>query len=169
MSKQIDSNRSNKTGLSLAYGKFLVAMALGLALLAGAVLISQGQATAAEIVVYKSPTCGCCSKWVSHLRENGFSVVTHDRQDMSTVKRELGVPGRMQSCHTAKVGGYVIEGHVPADDISRLLQEKPAVDGLAVPGMPMGSPGMEGPRQDPYNVQAFQKSGDAEVYSRYNP
>lgn len=119
------------------------------------------------ITVYKSPTCGCCSKWVRHLEENGFMVEAIDREDMNTIKTTTKIPRRLASCHTATVGDYVIEGHVPAADIKRLLQERPAVRGLAVPGMPMGSPGMEGPRQDKYDVLTFTQSGDTAVFSQY--
>ena len=123
-------------------------------LLAAATEASEA-AHGAEITVYKSPTCGCCTKWVDHLRASGFNVTAHDTADMASVKAKLGVPDGMASCHTAVVSGYVIEGHVPAADIQRLLEEKPKVAGLAVPGMPMGSPGMEGSRTDKYEVLTF--------------
>ena len=99
--------------------------------------------SAGEITVYKSPTCGCCNKWVSHLRDAGFKVNTINSDDLESIKLSAGVQPFLQSCHTALVDGYVVEGHVPASDIKRLLQERPAVTGLAVPGMPAGSPGME--------------------------
>jgi hypothetical protein len=121
-----------------------------------------------EITVYKSPTCGCCSKWVDHLRDNGFEVKTVDLSDMRRIKSMSGVKPEHASCHTAKVDGYVIEGHVPASDIKRLLKERPAVTGLSAPGMPMGSPGMEGPRSDPYEVITFDKQGRTSVFSRHN-
>lgn len=120
-----------------------------------------------SITVYKSPACGCCSKWVSHLQDNGFEVEAVNRKDMNSVKSEAGIPSQLASCHTAIIGGYVIEGHVPADDIKRLLTERPDVAGLTVPGMPMGSPGMEGPRQDKYDMLTFTTSGDTTVFSRY--
>lgn len=120
-----------------------------------------------SITVYKSPTCGCCSKWVSHLEANGFKVKAIDQNDMTSVKSEAGVPLQMGSCHTAFIDGYVIEGHVPATDIKRLLEEQPAVTGLTVPGMPMGSPGMEGPRQDRYDVLTFTKTGETTVFSHH--
>lgn len=125
------------------------------------------KAEAAEIVVYKSPTCGCCRAWVDHLRDEGFNVTTHDRKDMKTIKAENGITRKLGSCHTALVEGYVVEGHVPANDIKRLLDEKPAVAGLAVPGMPMGSPGMEGAYEDPYDVLTFDKNGRTKVFSSY--
>ncbi|HYQ72976.1 MAG TPA: DUF411 domain-containing protein [Gammaproteobacteria bacterium] len=120
-----------------------------------------------SITVYKSPTCGCCTKWVRHLQDNGFEVEAINRSDMSVVKSEAGVPRQLASCHTAVIGGYVIEGHVPAPDIKRLLEERPDVAGLTVPGMPMGSPGMEGHRQDKYEVLTFTRSGDTTTFSRY--
>lgn len=135
------------------------------ALVIGALLFNQESVEASDVVVYKSPSCGCCSKWVDHMRENGFSVEVHNHRDMNPIKAELGVPRHLQSCHTAKVGGYVVEGHVPANEIVRMLRQKPAVYGLAVPGMPMGSPGMEGPRNDPYDVLTFQKNGKTGVYA----
>lgn len=119
------------------------------------------------ITVYKSPTCGCCSKWVRHLQDNGFDVNAINRNDMNIVKSEAGIPRQLASCHTAIVDGYTIEGHVPAADIKRLLKEQPAVAGLTVPGMPMGSPGMEGARQDAYNVLTFTKEGDSTIFSSY--
>lgn len=124
-------------------------------------------AEATEITVYKSPSCGCCGKWVDHLEDSGFVVTVKNRKDMSSVKREFAVQHRHQSCHTAMVDGYVIEGHVPAVDIKSLLQDKPAIQGLAVPGMPMGSPGMEGSRKDRYAVLAVDKQGRDTVFSRY--
>lgn len=119
-----------------------------------------------EVTVYKSPTCGCCSKWVDHLTASGFKVTAHDTSDMTAVRRKLGVPDAMTSCHTAVVNGYLIEGHVPAADIQRLLRDKPKVAGLAVPGMVTGSPGMEGNRSDPYNVIAFGE-GKTSVFARH--
>ena len=107
------------------------------------------------IEVYKSPTCGCCGKWNDHMRTAGFTVNSTDLPDVATVKDKHGVPPALRSCHTAIVGGYVIEGHVPADVIKKLLRDRPAVVGIAVPGMPKGSPGMEGSRVDSYNVRSF--------------
>lgn len=161
MSKQKQRNsRSGKSTLWVWLG------ALGVAAIAGLLFFQTQKPAAAEIVVYKSPTCGCCSKWVTHLEQSGFTVAAHNRSDMPQIKRTYGVPQQAQSCHTAKVGGYVIEGHVPADVIARLLREKPDIKGLAVPGMPMGSPGMEGPRKDPYDVVALGRDGSMTVYER---
>jgi len=122
----------------------------------------------AEVQVYKSPTCGCCEKWVDHLRAEGFVVETHDVPDVSPIKQENGISAELSSCHTAFVGGYVVEGHVPASDIRRLLAEKPAITGLSVPGMPVGTPGMEGPDAKPYEVMSFGAQG-VRVFSKHKP
>ena len=118
--------------------------------------------------VFKTSTCGCCSKWVDHMKANGFDVKVQDVDDISAVKAKLGVSPEISSCHTAQVGGYVIEGHVPAASVQRLLKEKPKVAGLAVPGMPAGSPGMEipGGHQEPFAILTFDKSGKTSVYER---
>lgn len=122
------------------------------------------------ITVHKTPWCGCCNDWVEHLRADGFSVTVHEHEDLSPIRSRLDVPLALGSCHTAEVDGYAIEGHVPAADIRRLLAERPeSVRGLAVPGMPVGSPGMEmGDRKDPYDVVAFGDRGH-EVFTRYRP
>ena len=121
-----------------------------------------------EITVYKSPTCGCCSKWITHLEDNGFKVFARDVANVDPVKVENGLPYGLGSCHTGLVNGYVIEGHVPASDIHRLLEEKPAIKGLAVPGMPIGSPGMEqGDKKDAYDVVAFDEEGNLFQFSHH--
>jgi hypothetical protein len=125
---------------------------------------AQPAASALVAVVYKTPTCGCCAKWVDHLRAGGFQVEVHDVEQVEPIKRQWGVPGNLGSCHTAKIGGYAFEGHVPVDVIQRVLREKPQIVGVAVPGMPMGSPGMEGPYKDRYDVVAFDASGNQRVY-----
>ena len=119
------------------------------------------------IIVYKSPTCGCCQNWVDTLRAHAFRVTAIDTSDVAAVKKKVGVTDMLGSCHTAIVEGYVIEGHVPPADIRRLLRERPAVVGLAVPGMPRGSPGMEGPERDPYHVLSFDRTGATRVYSSH--
>jgi len=124
-------------------------------------------ASATEVKVYKSPWCGCCTAWSEHMRENGFTVTEVKREDMDSIKRELGVPERLESCHTAMIDGYIVEGHVPADDVKRLLAEKPKAKGLSAPGMPMGSPGMEqGGQKDRYNVVIFGDDG-MKVFARH--
>jgi hypothetical protein len=128
------------------------------------------QADGQAITVHKTPWCGCCDDWVDHLRDEGFAVTVHEHEDLSPVRGRLGVPLSLGSCHTAEVAGYAVEGHVPAADIRRLLDERPAgITGLAVPGMPLGSPGMEiGDRRDPYDVVAFGR-GRQEVFTEYRP
>ena len=119
------------------------------------------------ITVYKDPSCGCCKNWIEHLLKHGYRVITNDTRDLASVKRTLGVPERLQSCHTAMVGGYLIEGHVPADDIARLLTQRPKIRGLAVPGMPMGSPGMEGPNRQSFAVLTFDAAGKTQLFARH--
>lgn len=120
------------------------------------------------IEVYKSATCGCCKEWIKHLEANGFKVNAHDVDNPSDYREKFGIPTNMGSCHTATVNGYALEGHVPAADVKRLLATKPKAKGLAVPGMPMGSPGMEqGPRKDAFDVMLVQDGGKATVYKHY--
>jgi len=117
------------------------------------------------VTVYKSATCGCCAKWIEHLQHAGFTVDAHDTDSLSDVMAAFGVPAALASCHTAKVGSYVIEGHVPADLIAQALKEHPAIAGLAVPGMVMGSPGMDGGAPQHYDVIAWTSSGQTSVYA----
>ncbi len=124
-------------------------------------------AAPAVIEVYKTASCGCCALWVTHLRQHGFSPRVADVEDIGAVKLRHAVPRSVATCHTALVQGYVIEGHVPATDILRLLQERPDVRGLAVAGMPAGSPGMEGPTSEAYDVVAFDKAGKLTVFARH--
>lgn len=125
------------------------------------------QAPAGEITVYKTSTCGCCKSWIRHLKANGFSVNAYDVQNLDQIARQNGVSPQLRSCHTARIGNYVIEGHVPAQDIKRMLAEKPSVTGLTVPGMPQSAPGMDLPGKEPYNVYAFKADGSTAVYARY--
>jgi hypothetical protein len=142
-----------------------------LTLLVGAAVLS-AQRPAPTMEVYKSPTCGCCAKWVEHVRGAGFTVQVTDlsNDELDAFKEKRGVPRTAQSCHTGLVGGYVVEGHVPVAEVQRLLKERPAVAGIAVGGMPVGSPGMEVPGQKPhtYNVVTFDKQGALKVYSTQN-
>ena len=135
---------------------------------ASPVLRAQGQVVLVE--VWKSPTCGCCKDWVTHLEANGFRVKVNDTGN-TAARARLKVPMKLGSCHTARVGHYAIEGHVPASDIWRLLQQRPKATGLAVPGMPIGSPGMDGSayenRQDPYDVLLMAHDGSTQVFSSY--
>lgn len=136
------------------------------ALALGAAVNLPASATDA-VDVYKSPYCGCCEKWVEHLRQAGFDVRPHDVNDVPAARQRLGMPERLGSCHTAKVAGYVVEGHVPAADIRRLLKEKPKAIGLAVPSMPPGSPGMESPKPLPYNTLLVRTGGEITVFAKH--
>ena len=141
----------------------------------GALLLVSGHRTLealavpTPITVYKDPSCGCCNSWVTYLKTGGFAPEVHDDTAMDARKDRLGVPAAMRSCHTAQVGGYLVEGHVPAADIRRMLKEKPAIAGLAIPGMPMSAPGMAQPGAPvtPYQVIAFDKRGATHVYTSY--
>jgi len=142
-----------------------------LALFAAAPLAARAQAAPPLVEVYKSPTCGCCKDWIKHLEANGFAVKATDVTDAREWRARFGMPNKYGSCHTAVVGGYVVEGHVPAREIKRLLREKPDALGIAVPGMPIGSPGMDGPEykglKDMYDVLLVDGNGSARVYASY--
>ena len=153
---------TNRRQLSLA------SLGLGILLALGANVWMAAQAPKPQMTVYKSSTCGCCSKWVEHMQANGFDVKAIDVDDIDKVKRERGVPADAASCHTAIVNGYIVEGHVPADAVMKVLKEKPAIAGIAVPGMPMGSPGMEVPggQKEAFNIVAFDKAGKTSIYQK---
>lgn len=140
-----------------------------LILLAGApVLAATAAPTLPPVTVYKSPTCGCCGAWVDHLKAAGFTVTVVEVDDTAPTRAQLGMPQSVASCHSASVGGYVVEGHVPAPEIKRLLVAKPAAVGLAVPGMPLGSPGMEvDDERQPYSVLLVQRNGRHSVFASY--
>lgn len=140
-----------------------------LAPLAPLALAACGEAAAAQTVaVVKTPTCGCCGAWVEHLRAAGFQVTVTDVEDVTPTARQLGVPDDLRSCHTASIGGYAVEGHVPVEDIRRLLAERPDAAGIAVPGMPIGSPGMEmGDRREPYQTLLFRRDGQRRVFASH--
>ena len=134
------------------------------------VLGSAAHALAEELpamTVWKSPWCGCCGNWVEHMTAAGFEVQVKEVEDLGLVKRMAAVPDTLQSCHTARVGGYTVEGHVPAADVVRLLEERPDALGLVVPGMPSGSPGMENGERDPYHVLMLKRDGETEIFSSY--
>jgi hypothetical protein len=119
------------------------------------------------MTVYKTPSCGCCAKWVDHMKAAGFKVQVQDMDDLTEIKQASGVPMKLRTCHTAVVGSYVVEGHVPADLVKKMLSEKPKMTGIAVPGMPVGSPGMEsGNEKAPYDVVLFDKTGKTTVYAK---
>ena len=121
------------------------------------------------VTVYKSSSCQCCAKWVDHMQASGFKTLVHDREEMDQVKDWLGVPQSVRSCHTAQIDKYLIEGHVPAEDVRRLLKERPKVAGLAIPGMPQSAPGMDAPGKphQPYEVVAFQSSGTTQSFAKH--
>lgn len=148
----------------------LVTLAGGLAIGLGWALPHRAQASVTPIEVWKDPNCGCCKDWMALLEKEGFTFKVHDKGN-AAARAAFGIPQGLGSCHTAKVQGYVLEGHVPAADVKRLLASKPQALGLAVPGMPIGSPGMDGPayggRRDPYKVLLVKKDGSTEVFSSY--
>ncbi|WP_290651541.1 DUF411 domain-containing protein [Aquisalimonas sp.] len=161
--------------------RFSAVLYIGVALLIGAALALAWAATAtapatsgspsALVTVYKTPQCGCCTAWVDYMRDEGFDVEAHDvgQQELNAIKQEAGLQRKLASCHTAFVEGYVVEGHVPAEDVRRLLADRPEVDGIAVPGMPIGSPGMEmGNRRDAYEVFTFANGEKMDAFASHN-
>lgn len=157
----------NRSFTEVAVGRYGIAISSILLVLFIVSLFLTTSVSAEEIRVFKSPTCGCCNKWIDHLEDNGFTVKAYNRSDMPFIKEQLGITRSQQSCHSAIVGGYVIEGHVPAADIKKLLRQSPELHGLTVPGMPVGSPGMEGLYKEQYDVLAIDKQGKTSVYNRY--
>ena len=145
-------------------------LALGALPLAGLAQAAPPSAALPPVEVWKEPTCGCCKDWIAHMEANGFKVFVNTGGTQAA-KQRLGIPQNMASCHTAKVGGYALEGHVPAKDIKRLLRDKPDAIGLAAPGMPIGSPGMDTPayngKKNPYNVMLIAKNGKHTAYQKY--
>jgi len=172
----VASSRRLSTKVWLGIGIALVAvLVVAVALFAGrsdqeATRSASAAASALPVVdVYKDATCGCCAKWVEHLEENGFTVRSTNTGALAAFKTSHGVPPQVRSCHTALVDGYVLEGHVPAAEVRRLLKERPPIAGLAVAGMPIGSPGMEvaGAQTQPYDVTAFDKQGATSAFASY--
>jgi hypothetical protein len=139
---------------------------------AAASLASAGSQQLPSIVVYKTVTCGCCAGWVEHMKQAGFAVDVRDlpgNVELMQVKMDAGVPGDLTSCHTSLVDGYVVEGHVPADQVKRLLAERPNLAGIAAPGMPAGSPGMDIPNSPPYDIVAWTQDGTRSRYAEIRP
>ncbi|WP_150047502.1 MULTISPECIES: DUF411 domain-containing protein [Methylomonas] len=133
---------------------------------AGLAQTAYSDETVTEMTVYRSPTCGCCGKWIEHVSKNGFKVKDIVSDDMQAIKQKLGLPEQLASCHTAVVDGYLVEGHVPAADIRKMLNEKTKIAGISAPGMPMGSPGMEmGGKQDDYEVVSYDSAGNTQVFA----
>ncbi len=138
-----------------------IVLAVGLAVVSVAV-------KAEEIVVYRSPTCGCCEKWLAHLQTDGFTIKDNVTNDVNAIKTKHGVTPKLASCHTATINGYVVEGHVPVDDIKKMLKTKPEIVGIAVPGMPVGTPGMEmGGKKEQYDVVSFDSKGNTQLFNSY--
>lgn len=160
-----EANCSRRQALSrvasVAAG-LLVLPALGVTARAAS---AQAAGAPQSMTVFKSPTCGCCTAWIEHVEKAGFKCTVRDFADLTEVKRTFGIPRALESCHTAQIGSYVVEGHVPADLILKMLREKPAGRGLAVPGMPIGSPGMEGGTPERYQVLFLNKDGTTRVYA----
>lgn len=150
--------------------KLTVAVALPVLLLGAAGIAESRISTDSKlptITVYKDPNCGCCKSWIEYMTKHGYKVDAKDSPNMADVKSSLGVPSSLTACHTAVVNGYLIEGHVPAEDIDRLLKQKPTIAGLAVPGMPAGSPGMDSQHPQHYEVIAFDKTGKTTVFAKH--
>ena len=168
-----DTNDRIDQPVSRRFGRRSVVIALGgvAAAASGAFafpgLFGFGTAKANEIVVYKSPSCECCGEWAKHLRQNGFDVSVNNVEDTESFRKQAGIPDGMESCHTAFIDGYGVEGHVPAENIHKMLAERPDIKGLAVPGMPASAPGMDSPDHEPYTVFSFDADGTTEVYASY--
>lgn len=153
----------HKTFCAMAFATLLATTGCGTESPSQATLVDES-----TLVVHHDPNCGCCGKWIEHMEQHGFAVEAILETDMKSIKRELGVPENLPSCHTATIDGYVIEGHVPASDVRKLLDERPDARGLSVPGMPLGSPGMEyGDRRHAYDVVLFDDSGNMSVFNHY--
>jgi hypothetical protein len=148
--------------------RHFILAAAGVMLLAAGSTAGQQKPKPIPIAVYKSPSCGCCAKWVEYMKARGFEPTVQDVENIGALKLKLGVRSEFSSCHTAEVGGYVVEGHVPVEAVQRMLKERPKIAGIAVPNMPAGSPGMEVPdgRKDPYNILAFTSDGKTTIYER---
>lgn len=154
----------NRTGSTLALG--LAVMAASLTGIAAQAQKQPAAGAATAVKVYLRPTCGCCGIWVQHLEKAGFKVTKQLQENLDTVAERQRVPAQLRTCHTAVVGNYLVEGHVPVDLVQKMLKEKPKIAGIAVPGMPIGSPGMEGPNPRPYSVVAFTADGTTSEYAR---
>jgi hypothetical protein len=152
--------------------RFVQRAALAVLLAASAPLAAQttrkpaAAAKAVEALVHLTPTCGCCGKWTEHLETAGFTVTRNVTKELEAVPARQRVPAQLRSCHTAVIGDYLVEGHVPADVIQKMLKERPEIAGIAVPGMPVGSPGMEGPNPRPYSIVAFKADGTTYEFAR---
>lgn len=143
-------------------------LSLAATVVAAVALPALGKASLPHVDVYKNPDCGCCGAWADHLKAAGFPVKVHETPNTSAIRKRYGIPDEFGSCHTGVVEGYALEGHVPAADVKRLIAQRPSAAGLSVPGMPVGSPGMEvGSRKDPFQVLLINKAGRSSVFARY--
>lgn len=149
--------------------KVIIIVSAALLIVVSGLVVAQQREAKAKVVVYKTPTCGCCSKWVGHMEKAGFEVETRDLDNLAAIKNQYGVQRNFSSCHTAVVDGYIVEGHVPSAFVTKLLEERPDVKGITVPGMPIGSPGMEGPNPRPYDVLSFDAAGNTAVFGSVTP
>ena len=149
--------------------KVILLVSAVLLLIVSGLVVAQQRDARAKVLVYKTPTCGCCAKWVGHMEKAGFEVETRDLTDLSAIKNQYGVQRSLSSCHTAIVDGYIVEGHVPPEFVTKLLEERPDVKGITVPGMPIGSPGMEGPNPQAYDVLSFDAAGKTAVFAHVTP
>jgi len=162
------ANKRNTPNPKASIARRRVLFGLGAVAVGGGALFLQPTSTMAEeVVVYKDPSCECCGSWARHMRQNGFAVTVNSVDDMAPIKRKAGIPEALESCHTAYIGGYLVEGHVPAEDIKRMLSERPAIKGLAVPGMPLSAPGMDSPEREPFSVLSFDAKGGTSVFASY--
>lgn len=160
MLKNIDSFKKLSTPIKLL-------MLLCVAGMAQAASPPESGQALPTVELYKSPQCGCCKSWAEHLQKNGFTVISHDVEDVPAIRKQLGMPGKYGSCHTAKAGQYLVEGHVPAADIKRLLRERPQAIGLAVPSMPQGSPGMESEHPVRYHTLLIKGAGKHQLFAQH--
>lgn len=158
--------KKSNTGAWMVVGAIVLAGFAGGWLWAGTGDSADGGETV-EMVVYQNPACQCCGKWIAHLERNGFDVEVHKTNEVNRVKEREGITPATASCHTGLVDGYVVEGHVPARDVRRMLRDRPDIKGLTVPGMPVGTPGMEGDYRESYDVLAISHTGETSVYSSY--
>lgn len=159
MQRSLSASLSRRNLLSAA-----AVLALGTA---ATLLFKPAAALAVQVEVFKDPSCECCERWARHLRKNGFNVVVNDVEDISTVKAMAGIPDYLSSCHTAFIDGYLVEGHVPARDIRRMLETRPAIKGIAVPGMPQSAPGMDSPDYEPFQVFSFDDKDATDIFASY--
>ncbi len=161
---QTQSTRNSRRSFLINSGALITTGVL----LGGVVACQAGTQASGEMVVYKTPTCGCCTTWVNHLKDAGINTRVVNQNDLTNIRKQFGAPNDLDSCHIAQIDGYIVEGHIPADAIKKLIAEKPDAVGIFVPGMPLGSPGMESPHgSQPYDVILLRRDGGREVFASY--